>query len=451
MKSTLLVLLFILSSFVVAQTQTEDLPYLFIAPIESPQSFSDIEKQTIHKIIVRACTKQTLYQLLIGRTEFDKKLKWDLHRLNVQIRSKNEEYEITAELKDGRKEKIYNHIQEGHILRLDLYRRLEEILNQLFNLPTTEKLSESRPKPPKTQSAQLFQLPPESETASVNFRERIMNLQSGVQNAFELAKAEKEKPKQLPSSGTNNSESKTSETNKANSESISKGDEAVDLPIPFPPKSSLPLDIGHAMRVGYYQVNTNSKDNALNTDSHPKYLLVDYEYARNLSHQSKFYHHINLRYGKTLNKQEKEFAPYTGGAYYMGYFVQRFSWMPKLGLEMDTISFKNLPVIGRGLQIANNRILWAQIASVNNFELSWLKFRISLAYNIPLMLSSGYKGLDQNPHLSGSKYNVTFAVLNVFRNFHLEINYFKSALTATSVREIYFDTQGAGINAFYIF
>ena len=405
----------------------------------------------VHKIIVRACTKQTIYQLLIGKTEFDKKLKWDLHRLNVMIHLENEEFLVTAELKDGRKEKVYNKIQEGHILRLDFYRRLEEILNQLFIIPQTDKISETKIKPPKASSSQLFQIPPESETASVNFRERVMNLQNGVQNAVELAKAEKEKPKQLPTTGQNPTEINQTETAKAAPENLTKNNEAVELPIPFPPKASLPLDIGHAVRVGHYQVNTNSKDNLLNTDSHPRYLLVDYEYARNIAFQSKFYHHLNARYGKTLNKEEKEFAPYMGAAYYMGYFVQRFSWMPKLGLEMDTISFKNLPVIGKGLQIANNRIVWGQIASVNNFEFSWIKFRLSLAYNIPLKISSGYKGLDQNPRLSGSKYNITFAVLNVFRNFHLELNYFKSALTATSDRVIFFDTQGAGINGFYIF
>ncbi|MBA2403130.1 MAG: hypothetical protein H0V66_00040, partial [Bdellovibrionales bacterium] len=324
-----------------------------------------------------------------------------------------------------------------------------DIINRLFIAPEKFLGSEPKEKPKKIKTESQTQVVPESTIANINFRDRIMSLKTDVNAA--VAKANSSgKDKVVAESSDNSQTNKKPAAAKAEN---AEGELALNngpLALP-PPKKSLPIDIGHSVRVGYYTVDTNSEDNLLNTDSHPKYLLMDYEYARGWSNTSKLYHHINVRYGKALNKEEKEFAPYTGGSLMEGYFVESLKWMPKTGIEIDTISFKNLPRIGKGLKVANNRIFWMNLASANNFELFSQTFRLTLTYSRPFKIISGYNGLDENPDLSGSKMNLTFAALDLYKKFHLEINYFKSTLEAKAIRTIVFDTQGVGLNAYYNF
>ena len=405
---------------------------------------------------MKGSAKQTQYQVIIGNPTNNKKFKWALYKINVTITKDPVGVTVVAELKDVRKEKLINKIKENSIEGLEFYRRLEDIINRLF-IPPEKPAPEEKTKIKKKINSELQpQVVPESVLANINFRERIMDLKTDVNVAVSKAvskagSSNKDKiPHESPSGNDLNTGKKVSALvapEKTDDELIAQNEAIVVVP----PKGALPLDLGHSIRTGHYSVNTNSRDNALDTDSNPKYLLIDYEYARSWAHGSKFYHHLNGRYGKTLNREEKEFGPYMGWAIMEGYFVEPINWMPKLGIEMDTISFKNLPAVGQGLIIANNNIFWFNIASVNNFTLFRVPFRIQFIYGQPFRIKSAYQGLDQNPDLTGSKMNVTFAVLEVYKKFHLEINYFKSSLVATSIRIIEFDTQGVGINAFYNF
>ncbi len=434
-----------------SQVPENELPYLFIPEVTIPPEFSEFEKQQINKIVMKGSAKQTQYQVIIGNPTNNKKFKWALYKINVRVTKGPNGIEVVAELKDVRKEKLINTIKENYIEGLEFYRRLEDIINRLF-IPPEKAAPEEKTKIKKKINAELqTQVIPESVLANINFRERIMDLKTDVNVAVVKAGLSKDKvPLEVPSGNDINNLKKVpapiapSETD---SGLIAQNEALVVLP----PRGGLPLDMGHSVRTGYYSVSTNSRDNALDTDSQPKYILIDYEYARSWAHGSKFYHHLNGRYGKTLNKEEKEFAPYMGWAVMEGYFIEPLKWMPKIGVEMDTISFKNLPAVGKGLVIANNNIFWLNLASANNITLFRIPFRLQFIYGVPFRLKSAYEGLDQNPKLSGSKMNVTFAVLDVYKKFHLEINYFKSSLVATSIRIIEFDTQGVGINAFYNF
>ncbi len=450
MKKFLFILLILIQFGAWAETSQDEIPYLFIPPVIAPKEFSDFEKQQINKLVVKGSARQTTYQVMIGKPDVSKRFKWQLHQINVSVQKKDSEFIVLAQLQDARKLLVINSIQEEHIPELELYRRIEEIIDRLF-LPVEKNLeTEIRPKPPKVKSETIVQAT-EAAQANINFRERIMSLKTDVNTAISKAVAVNEKKIiDPPKDGQDLNVIKKNNENKNNNDlglQMGQGLEA----LPIKPKAPLPIDIGHSLRAGYYTFNTNSKDNLVDTDSHPKYLLIDYEYARAWFHQSHFYHHVNLRYGKTLNKEEKEFAPYTGAALYEGYFVESLGWLPKLGLEMDTISFKNLPQVGQGLKIANNQIFWFNLTSVNSLKFFDRDFRISLGYSRPFMVKSGYNGLDNNPSLTGSKINLTFAMLNVFKKVHLEVNYFKSQLTANSSRVIKFNTTGVGFNAFFNF
>lgn len=424
---------------------------MFIPPVALPKELSEFEKQQINKIVIKGSTKQTTYQVMIGIPDVSKKFKWPLFQINVAVTRIGNDFNVVAELKDARKSKTVNIIKESEIPYIEFYRRLEDIINRLFLPPEKFGSSEEKPRPPKIKAEILPQPVPEAKVANLNFRERIMDLKSNVNEAVAKAGAIKKEKKPADAAKDNSGETKNKKADPTK-ENSSEGDLlAANEGKPATPAAPLPLDVGHSMRVGYYNVNTNSKDNLLDTDSHPKYLLIDYEYASSWVHGSKVYHHLNGRYGKTLNKEEKEFAPYIGGSIMEGYFFDRFGWMPKAGLEMDTISFKNLPEIGKGLKVANNRIFWFTIASVNSIKIFSRGFRFSLGYSKPFKIMSDYKGLDQDPALEGSKINLTFAVLEVFRKYHFEVNYFQSQLEAKSDRTILFDTQGVGFNAFYNF
>ena len=56
-------------SWATTEPETEELPYLFIPPVEVPQALSEFEKQQVNKILIRGTTKQTSYQVIIGTPE----------------------------------------------------------------------------------------------------------------------------------------------------------------------------------------------------------------------------------------------------------------------------------------------------------------------------------------------------------------------------------------------
>jgi hypothetical protein len=451
-KNCFLIIIILFHFGAIAETSQEELPYLFIPPVDIPEDFTEFEKQQINKLVVKGSTKQSVYQVMIGTPQISKRFKWAIHKINVKVSNTPDGFQIVAELRDARKNILINSITESQFPQLELYRRLEDIINRLF-LPVEKDLElEVKSKPPKLK-AEPQKTIQESKVATINFRERIMSLKTDVNDAVVKAGAVKAEKKKTDALKLNDPETTNKKTNSANAqtnaeENLRLGNEAALAP---KPEIKPPLDIGHSIRVGYYNVNTNSQDNLLNTDSHPKYLLLDYEYALNWPPKSKVFHHVNVRYGKTLNKEEKEFAPYIGGSILEGYFFESLRWMPKAGIEIDTISFKNLPIPREGLKIANNRIFWFNVTSVNSFSLFSRDFRFALGYGIPLKIMSDYSGLDENPKATGSKINLTLAVLNLYKKFHLEVNYFKSEIEATSDRVTTFDTQGAGLNAFYNF
>lgn len=425
---------------------------MFIPPVDIPADFTEFEKQQINKLVVKGSTKQSVYQVMIGTPQISKRFKWAIHKINVKVTNTPDGFQIIAELRDARKNILINSITESQFPQIELYRRLEDIINRLF-LPVEKVLeSEVKPKPPKLK-AEPQKTIQESKVATINFRERIMSLKTDVNEAVVKAGAVKAEKKKTDALKLNDPEIPNKKTNATNTQANTEENLKLVNEAALVPKIDIkpPLDVGHSIRIGYYNMNTNSQDNLLNTDSHPKYLLLDYEYALNWPHKSKVYHHANVRYGKTLNKEEKEFAPYIGGSILEGYFFESLGWMPKAGIEIDTISFKNLPIPREGLKVANNRIFWFNVTSVNSFKLFSRDFRFSLGYGIPLKIMSDYSGLDENPKATGSKFNLTLAILNIYNKFHLEVNYFKSEIEATSDRVTTFDTQGAGLNAFYNF
>ena len=434
---------------------SSELPYLIIPPHELPERFKEFEKQQIQKVVLKGCAKQRGYQVIIGDPPSHKKTRWLMYRVDLDVKWNESlrEFRVHASLVDARNNKVFNSITEVKIPELEFYRRLEVIIDRLFLPPVIDIES-----PPleidvkeviTRKKAEIIPAVPESQTANLNFRERIMDMKKEVNFAVANANRVNREGKKLdPGKDADSKKKNPPKTIKA------EAAEMVNNPLNVDPsklkKPPPPIDVGHSIRVGYYTFTTNS-DHLVNTTSNPKYLLVDYEYARPWKRDSDFYHHINLRYGKNLNKEVKEFSPYTGFGFWEGYNFSNLSWMPKLGLEMDTISFSNLPINGEGLKLANNQIFWATVSSVNNFSIRKKPFRFSLSYGKPLKVITNYEALD-GKSLTGSKINITFAALNIYRKFHLEVNYFTSSLAAdTPIEGLTFDTTGVGFNAFYNF
>lgn len=438
----------------ISQVSDSELPYLIIPPLQLPDRFGEFEKQQVSKIVLKGCAKQKGYQVIIGDPPSHKKTKWQIYKITLEVvfNDSKKEFGVVASLVDARKNKVFNSITEGEIQELEFFRKLEIIIDRLFlppvnyteNIASTQSEKPSRPKPDP-----VVPVVPEAQEANINFRERIMDLKQDINAAIaKVSKANAEAKKNDSGKDGNNEPKK--KPNNAVAEASNLEKELQMDPQPKPPKPEPPLDIGNSIRVGYYSFTTNSQ-HLVETDSRPKYLMVDYEYARPWKKDSNFYHHANLRFGKNQNKEEKEFGSYLGMGLWEGYHVTRYNWMPKLGLEVDTISFKNLPEVGKGLKIANNQIFWFTISSVNNFKMFNRGFRFSVSYGVPLGVMSSYEPL-KDAKLSGSKINFTIAALNVFHKFHLELNYFSSSLNApTPVKPLTFSTTGVGLNAFYNF
>lgn len=123
---------------------------LVLNPFTSTVALSDFEKTQVNKIILKATSRQQTYQIALGELGEAKKSKHKIHHVQLDlIKNEEDSHSIKALLIDEKNKKVLNKITEEKVPRLDLLRRIEDVLLKLFGavLPEPKKDDEGKKKP----------------------------------------------------------------------------------------------------------------------------------------------------------------------------------------------------------------------------------------------------------------------------------------------------------------
>jgi hypothetical protein len=111
--------------------------YLIINPTKSSISLTDIDKRQIEKIILKSCTKQTVYQVAMGEIGAATEAKLDISHVSLVLEGKEQELSITATLVDENKKILLNKVRKSHVQRQEMLRSIEDSVEELFKKKQT--------------------------------------------------------------------------------------------------------------------------------------------------------------------------------------------------------------------------------------------------------------------------------------------------------------------------
>ncbi len=128
---------FLLNSFFVgAQDDIELGPkkYLVLNPVQSSIALNDIDKRQIEKIMLKSCTKQTLFQVSMGAIGVATEAKLDVSHVSLVLEGKEQDLQITATLIDENKKILLGKVRKSHVKKQDMLRTIEDTVEELFRM-----------------------------------------------------------------------------------------------------------------------------------------------------------------------------------------------------------------------------------------------------------------------------------------------------------------------------
>ena len=450
----LLLFMLLFSNFSIAQIdEEEESVSLIIENPKIPQNFSENEKNQSGKIILKACTKVKGYQIIIGEFDPVKKAKFQVHVVEVEVlQDEKSNFTMTAKLFDEKSKKLINKVSFENVEKISYFRELERLMNELFLSVDLEKEKEAKKNQnlKKVSEARGGAPVAEAQTSNINFRERIMALKSGVDASVKELAQVTEVNKDLDKGA--DAEGKTQESKP----SIAAKTDGLQEDLEFdklPPKNPSFQNPKPVQKFGliYKDFSTNSKDGIIDLDTRIRYLGIAYNYQRPFKFGSDLFWHFNGEIARIQSKTEQSFAPYLHAAGLFGHYFRRQVFFLRGGLDIETLNFTNLPVIGGGLQACNVRMINGLLGAQLGGHLLKKPIVLGIDYTKPFYPWSDNSQV-KNSKVQGQGLKASFMIYELMVKFHLRVDYYLSNydFTASSTNLIT-KTQGFGINVNYVF
>lgn len=431
----------------------EDTISLVIENPKIPKDFAEQEKNQTGKIVLKATTKVRGYQIIIGDFDPGKKAKFQVHVVDVEVvYDQHSNLTLTARLFDEKSKKLINKVTYEHIAKISYFRELERLMNELFHPVTQERLKKTDPKienPRKPPAARIPAPPSESESANVDFKQRIMALKSGVDSTIkEIAEAKKpDKDKVTDREGKPEApkEVAASSINRVESELVMD-----KPPLKHPSfQNSKPI---HKAGLMMKKVTTNSKDEIIDLDTNLQYVGFAYSYQRPVFMGTDHYWQAETELAKVQGDTGGfSFAPYVHMAGGYGYLFRGSGLFLKGLLDIDTLSFTNLPKEGGGVQSADVQMAnflagahWAGIVFTQPVI-------AGVDISRPLYFQSGNEMI-KDAKIAGQSIKATFTLADLYWRLNLKFDYYIASYDFKSDEsKLTTSTSGFGVHVNYVF
>jgi hypothetical protein len=136
-----LLLLTLLAGPAHAQNREGELPpkILIINPLEASLQLTEQDRRLIHKAILKVCAKQTGHEIMLGELGDAQNSSFEVSHVNVSLGGTPESVTLSATLVDEKRKRLIKKIVADRIPRLQLVRKVEDAMIELFAVPQSKK------------------------------------------------------------------------------------------------------------------------------------------------------------------------------------------------------------------------------------------------------------------------------------------------------------------------
>lgn len=392
--------LILLTFIVLSNAFAEGKPFALIRKIQGKEELPLNISRQLETLTLQVVAKQPDYELLLSGSDTPAGSVVEMVAIESEVGRAKDQYRIETRLLDLKSKKLIRKASRENIREEDLIRLFQGALESLFVEDIKNpKAPEEKPEikappiiPPNQQKKPITTQMNAPDDKTLDFRQRVLALQAGVDK--EIAKAVEEKEQAEAAAAAK-------EAPKENSPSIKA---------PLPPNASVadvPFkkpDFGknyekkHTLYLGY---DTRQNESSYYIATSTKVSLITFKAQGHIPTSfldGKTAYSYDVAFSKILSSPLPYSAPYQVGAY--GTYLGK-NYVGSLGLLRDTTFFANLPSPGEGLKEQNMVATWFKLKNEFKFDVKG-PWKLGINYGIPFQVESSYGPLKSAKKWSGN-------------------------------------------------
>lgn len=438
MNSIIIALTFLLISVLNAEAQDQRLAV--IRKIEGIELISENLARQLEKTALQVTLQQSGLEVLLAGQNAPTQTNLDAVAIEGEVGKTRNGYRLETRLVDLKSKKLIGKAGLDGIREEDLIRMYESAVRRIFE-PFEKEAKERKAREPQERNPPPVIKPPapQPSTTQVNtpdaktldFRKRVQDLKSGVDDQIDKALEEKAEKKRA----------QVANAKKGSHSSLPAEVSTTDFPLK-PEDLKKKFDPSHRFSLGYntrnitsiYFVDTSTPASFLNVSAQGHFPLAVFD--------GKVAASYHLLYNRPVSVPMEIPDVYELGGHLT--YLSSF-WNLSAGLLRDTSFFVNLPSPGEGLQARTLTATYAQIKSevTIDYKGPWV---IGASYGSPMTVATNYSPLKEAKSWSGSHVMVSITPPYSYQKFNLHLQYEKTNLTTQGEIPFIFNDSRIGLS-----
>ncbi|MGE3609948.1 MAG: hypothetical protein AB7I27_10215 [Bacteriovoracaceae bacterium] len=404
---------------------------ILIRKIQGSENLNQNLTRQLDRLNIQVASKQPELQLILSSEALPSSSIIEVYAIESEVTQNKYGYNFEARLIDIKRHKLIAKSSLQNIREEDLIRLYQSALESLFASKEYQKLTNPQsPKdpvaPPMVQRPKTSQIDtlqkntPDENT--IDFRKRVLELQSAVDKEIAQKRESEEKKKLAEKKGDPTSAPVSKKANEILEEEI----EERALPIkPYPRKYSLSL--------GWENRQLRSEDLVI-TSAKAELLRAKLKANLPLYQEGRLGLSSDLSVSRGLSVPAEIPMPWHIGGY--GAWWSN-NWSTFIGLHRDNSFFFNLPDPGQGIKTSSIITTWYQIGGEYNlnFNQPWL---LGFKLGLPMEVKTSYSPLKEAKNWKGSFFQLYITPPYIVRKWEMHIMMERSNLSNPNAQS----TQG---------
>jgi hypothetical protein len=397
MFKNFLILLLLVSSSPHAFAQSK--AFALIRKIQGVEELPSNVSRQLEKLTLQVVAKQPDYELLLSGNDTPTGSVVDMVAVESEVGRTKDQYRIETRLLDLKTKKLIRKASRDNIREEDLIRLFQGALESLFiadekNPKAQEQKPETKVPPivppnqqPKTTTTQTNA----PDNKSLDFRQRVLALQAGVDG--EIAKTLEEKEQAQAGATKEAPKEQSPVMNVAATANASVAEVPFKKPVfgkNYEKKHTLFFGYDTRQNESAYRIATSTKASllTLKAQGHFPTSFLDGKTA----------YSYDFAYSKIMSSPLPFAAPYQLGVY--GTLLTD-SYIGSFGLLRDSSFFANVSSPGAGLTAQNITATWFRLKNEFRFDVKGL-WKIGINYGMPFQVETNYSPLKSAKKWSGN-------------------------------------------------
>lgn len=425
--------LILLTILFVTNVFAEGRPFALIRKIQGVEQLPENVSRQLETLTLQVVAKQPDYELLLSGGDTPTGSVVEMVAIESEVGRTKDQYRIETRLLDLKSKKLIRKASRDNIREEDLIRLFQGALESLF-IPDEKnpKAQEIKPEikvppviPPNQEKKPITTQVNAPDNKTLDFRQRVLALQAGVDKEIEKTVEEKEQAQAAAAA-----KEAPKENSPSLKSSIPKTASVAELPFvkPAPGKN---YEKQHTLYLGYdtrqnessYLIATSTKVSllTLKAQGHIPTSFLDGRTA----------YSYDVAFSKILSSPLPYSSPYQVGVY--GTYLSK-SYIGSLGLLRDTTFFANLGGPGTGVKEQSLVATWFKLKNEFHFDVKG-PWKIGINYGTPFQVETGFGPMKSAKKWTGNSMQFVITPPLAIKNWESAVTFEKLLLTSSGDRK----------------